>query len=264
MKLASDSPRLLGITVAFVMAASGATALPIGWSAVGDAGTFTPNGVVSSLPEISTYYYVSTANGIDGVGALAGAGGDGIPTNGSTLISPVFSAAVGSSLGFKFNYVTSDDAIFADYAWAQVINVDDPSGSLLLFTARSTLGGDTVPGFSMPALAEGLTLDPPATPIIPGGPLWDQLGEDSGECWFTGCGYTGWINGTYEFTQAGNFRLQFGVTNWNDSFFHSGMAIAGTTIDGVPIAVIPLPAAGWLLLGGLGALAVVRRRRSAA
>lgn len=38
----------------------------------------------------------------------------------------------------------------------------------------------------------------------------------------------------------------------------------GSVTPGQPMAPIPLPAAGWLLVGGLGALAAVRRRKQAA
>jgi hypothetical protein len=260
MKLARRTPRLLGLAAAFVVAASAASAVPIGWSADGNADTFTPNGVVTSIPGISTYYYVSTAGGPTGVGQLPGIGG----TNGSTLTSPVFAVNAGSKLEFNFNYVTSDGAGYADYAWAQVIDALDPTETILLFTARTTPGGDTVPGFDLPDLGEGVSLEPESTPIIDGGPMWAQLGENSGSCFSTGCGYTDWIKATYEFAEAGQFRLQFGVSNWDDEIYHSGMAMAGTTIDGVPIDPIPLPAAGWLLLGGLGALMAVRRRQKAA
>ena len=260
MKPSRKTPKLLGLAAAFMMVASTASALPIGWSAEGNADLFTPNGVVTSLPGVSTYYYVSTAGGPTGVGQLPGIGG----TNGSTLTSPIFAANMGSQLEFNFNYVTSDGAGFADYAWAQVVNAADPTETILLFTARTTPGGDTVPGFGLPPIDPGVTLEPPSTPIIPGGPLWAQLGGSSGSCYSTGCGYTGWVKATYEFAQAGNFQLQFGVSNFLDQIYHSGMAISGTTIDGVPIDPIPLPAAGWLLLGGMGALIAVRRRKKTA
>lgn len=261
--------RTLAATGAFVLTASAAAALPLGWTAVGNADYFTPNGVITALPGITGYTYVSTDQGIDGVGSLPGVGGVGNATNGSTLTTSAFSASAGSSLEFNFNFVTSDGAGYADYAWARILNVDT-SDSILLFTARTTPAGDTVPGFSMPALADGVSLTPSSTPIIGGGPVWDQLGGSSGACYDAGCGYTGWIKATYEFAMAGNFQLQFGVTNWNDQIFDSGMAIAGTTIDGAPIdpsdpvAPIPLPAASWLLLGGLGALTAVRRRKRVA
>lgn len=258
--------RVSALAFLFGSAASMAAATTV----VGNGGTFTPNGVVTALPGISTYYYVSTAGGISGVGALPGVGGSGDPSNGSTLTLPAFSVSPGAILAFNFNYVTSDGAGFADYAWAQLIAPDDPSFALLLFTARTTPDGNTVPGFGMPALGEGVVLDPAETPIIPGAPSWAQLGGDSGSCFggpSGGCGYTGWIEASYEFAEAGTFALQFGVTNWNDTMFQSGMAVAGTTIDGVPVdpvAPIPLPAAGWMLLGGLGAMAALRRRRKPA
>ena len=227
-----------------------------GWTCTGTCGTLGADGVVTASPFGGNYGYVTTNDGISGVGALPGVGGD--PTNGTVITSPLFSADVGSELSFFFNYVTSDGAGFADYAWARVLDsVGDEA--LILFTARTIEDGDTVPGFGLPGLGAGVTLLPASTPIIPGGPAWSPLGIWSGECFAAGCGYTGWIQALYTFTAAGNFRLQFGVTNWLDQGWDSGMAFDGTTIDGDPIGV-PEPAPLALLGLSLIALRLLRSR----
>lgn len=160
--------------------------------------------------------------------------------------------------------MTSDGAQYTEYAWAGLNNVStDTTG--ILFTARTTTSGDTVPGFGLPGLAAGVTLTPPSTPIIPGGPDWSPLGGSSGACFDAGCGYTGWIQMTYTIPTggAGQYRLVFGVTNALDEGFDSGMAIAGTTINDVPINPVPVPMSLALFGVGLAGLGVAARRRRA-
>ena len=74
--------------------------------------------------------------------------------------------------------------------------------------------------------------------IIPGGPLWSPLGGSSGACYSTGCGYTGWVTSNYALGETGNFKLEFGVVNWADTAYDTGMAFDGITIAGVPITPI--------------------------
>lgn len=210
-----------------VASASGASAQ----SCVGNCGTAEPNGVVTAPPNATTttsYQFVSTANGVNGGGALPGIGG----TTGSTFTSPVFAAAAGDLLKFDFNYVTSDGSGFADYAWAQ-LKTDTGALVTTLFTARTQPSGTIVPGFGLPGVSA--TLTPPAVPIIPGAPVWDQLGSSSNTCFAAGCGYTGWINSLYQVLAAGNYVLVFGVTNWQDSAFQTGLAFSGLAINDTPI-----------------------------
>ena len=209
--------------------------VPVGEApAIEGAGRAEPNGVVTEAPvPVRDYFYVSTAGGVDGVGALPGVGGQGNPTNGSTLSSAPFEANSGDSVVFYFDYVTSDGSGFADYAWARLVSDDDGSEASLLFTARTTPGGDTVPGFSMPT--PNASLLPLSTPIISGAPVWDQLGGSSGTCYAVGCGHTGWVRSSAEISEDGRYRLEFGVTNWNDGAFQSGMAIAEATPDFTPV-----------------------------
>lgn len=232
-----------------------AQAIPIGWSCTGNCGTMGANGVVTTPPLGGQYEYV-TSNG--GVSLGANDLNIGSETNGSRLLTNVFSALAGDALEFDFNYVTSDGAIYVEYAWARLFD-DSNNPVALLFHARTnaTPGANTVPGAGLPPIAA--TMTPAATPIIPGGPVWAPLGGSSGDCFSTGCGYTGWIHSTYLIPAAGNYYLEFGVVNWLDTAYDSGMAISGTTIGGEPIVPEQAPEPAVVALLGLGLLAVARR-----
>jgi hypothetical protein len=247
------------VTVTILGAASQARAISLtGWTTVGNSGVSGADGVVPLSPFGDTQYgWVSTVNGVSGVG-LDGVGGTGSPTTGSVATSPTFNASAGNSLEFYFNYVTSDGAGFSDYGWAELLD-GAANRVALLFTARTTPGGNTVPGFGMPALTA--TLVPPNTPIQ-AGTTWSPLDENSGSCFNAGCGNTGWIKASYTIANAGSYSLRYGVVNWSDTEFQSGLAFDGATIAGKPIDQtndIPTPA---LLPGLIGIGASMWRKRN--
>ena len=235
---------------------------------IGSAGTLGANGVVSLPPTGDpTYGWVSTFLGAPGGGLpyiLPGINGGSGNNNGSTLRSDLFAANSGDNLQFYFNYVTSDGAGFADYAWARLLDASNNEVALL-FTARTKSVGSIVPGFGMPA--PSATLTPGSVPIIGGAPIWAPLGISSGTCFAAGCGYTGWVQADYFILSAGNYLLEFGVTNWSDTYYDSGLAFSGSTIQGAPIntsTTVPVPAAAWLFGSGLTVLLSAMRRRSKA
>jgi hypothetical protein len=192
----------------------------------GNCGTLGANGVVSSPPSgADSYTWVSTYLGQNGAGQIAGYGG----TNGSALVSDPFYAAAGSSVEFWFNYVTSDGAEYTDYGWAELRG----STTTTLFTARTEPTGSIVPGLGLPGVKAVLT--PASVPIVPGAPQWAPLGTSTGQCYDAGCGYTGWVKSTYTVPVSGTYRLAFGVTNWLDSFYDSGMAFQGLLVNGSTI-----------------------------
>jgi hypothetical protein len=244
--------------IAAVAGASSASAS----TCTGTCGTLGPDGVVTAPPGGGTYGYVSTVGGVSGAGQTPLGGG----TNGSEFVTDAFSAASGDVLQFQFNYVTSDGAEFADYAFAELRTSTDTHVAWL-FTARTTPVGDTSPGFGLEP--NDSTLTPATTPIIPGGPVWSPLGGSSGDCFDDGCGYTGWIESDYTVALDGLYVLRFGVTNNLDTIFDSGLAYAGANIGGVviPIGGVPEPASwGLMLLGffGLGSALRARRQRALA
>lgn len=252
---------LLGAVLVLAGAgASGAATLPSGWVSEGSGGGIGADGVVGTVPGSDSHYYVSTDGGVSGTGSLEGIGGPGEPLQGSLVTTDVFSAEAGDELSFLFNYVTSDGAGYADYAWSRLLS-ENGDEVALLFTARTTVGGSSVPGLGMPDPAATLT---PSDVAVQQGTTWSVLGFSSGFCYANGCGNTGWIESLFTIAEGGNYRLQFGVTDWNDNAFASGLAFSDYTVTGTTDPTpppVPLPAAAWLLLGGLVALRLQARPR---
>lgn len=244
------------LLTAGMLLANSAQAISItNWTGVGSFGTSGADGVVTLSPfGDSQYGWVSTSGGSTPVNHL----NLGEETNGSTLTSPLFFATAGDVLQFYFNFVTSDGSAFADYGWAKLLD-NSGADAAVLFTARTTTGGDTVPGFGMPD--PNATLTPASTPIIGGGPTWSPLGADSGECFDVGCGYTNWIQASYPFPSSGEFALQIGVVNWDDQAFDTGMAFDGATIAGEPIGGAPVPEPGTMVLMATGLVGLTRISR---
>lgn len=224
---------------------------------VGTCGTLGADGVVTTSPQGGAYSYVSTANGVTLGSADLGLGGE---TNGSTY-SFSFAGNSGDALEFYFNFITSDGAGFADYAFVQLFG---PSSNITLFTARTTPSGNTVPGFGMPAISPGVTINPASVTIIPGGPAWSPLGGSSGACYSTGCGYTGWIEADYLLSETGIYTLLFGTVNWSDSAYDTGLAFDGVTVGGQLVDPNPIPEPATLALLGLGLIgfSATRRRKA--
>ena len=259
-----QTTRILAVSLGAALAMSvsaQAAVLPGVGNFEGTAGVLGADGVVTLPPIEDATAYVYVTSDASYTGAGLGLGGD---RSGSELTTFDFLVEAGDILEYYFNYVTSDGAGFSDYAYAQ-LNNEDMGTSELIFTARTTPSSDTVPGFGLPGIALGVTLDPATTAIIPGGPDWSPLGASSGSCFAAGCGYTGWILSTYTIAEAGTYSFTFGVVNWSDNAFDSGLAIAGLTIDGEVIIdpdvpAIPLPASVLLLPTALLALRSLRKK----
>lgn len=240
------------LTAAAGSAIAGPT--PSGWNCAGTCGASAADGVVSLSPtQNAQYEYISTAGGAAGAGQIASVGG----TNGSQLDTPVFTASAGDNLQLYFNFVTSDGAAYSDYAWAALYQVGATNPVAYLFTARTAPSGTIAPGLGLPA--DAATLTPGAVNIIPGAPAWSPLGGSSNTCYDAGCGYTGWIQSDYAIVSAGQYFLSFGVSNWSDTAYDTGLAIDGVSVNGVVIPTVPEP--GSLMLAGLGLLAVALRRK---
>jgi hypothetical protein len=231
---------------------------------VGNCGTATAADGVVTLPpgSVTSYQWISTNGGAAGGGELAGIGG----TDGSSLTSSVFTATAGQQLNFDFDFITSDGAGYADYAFAQLRTV---SGAVVatLFTGRTEPSGNTSPGAGLPADSSILT---PATSAIHGGaPQWSHLGGSSGRCYDQGCGYTGWINAKYSIVSAGSYEIVFGVTNVYDTYYDTGLAFSSVTVGGESVVTgatgvpgVPETSTWAMMLAGFAGLGFVGHRRN--
>ena len=246
--------KLLAVAGFWLGWVASAQALDIGpWTCTGTCGTLGADGVVPLSPVAggASYGWISTngstETGLAPPSITAVTGADA--TNGSTIVSPSFTASSGQVLSFYFDYVTSDgSSSYGDFAWVRLLNASTGAEVAILFTARTSPTGDTVPGYSMPPLPTGATLIPASTPVFPGGPSWTPLGANSGQCFSDGCGYTGWVQANYVIPAAGTYKLEFGVVNWDDMSYNSGLAFDGAMIGGTSIGLnqtgAPIPTLG--------------------
>ncbi len=239
--------------------------IPSGFTCTGSCGVSGSDGIVPLAPLGGTQFgWISSVGGIT-IDPL------GIPgtTNGSTLASSVFTATAGQVLSFRFNYITSDGGTYNDYAYVRLLGLGGPQ---ILFTARTEPGGNTVPGQGLPGLAPGVTLMPSATVVVAGPPVFGPLGASSDTCWDLGCGYTGWIRAAYTLAVAGDFRIDFGVVNFDDELYDSALAFdfmlgQGDTPEtpedngGDEGNTAPEPATLTLLLSGLVLVGARKRLR---
>ena len=257
--------------------AAGATTLafavtPAKAQCVGACGTGAANGDVANSPGyglsgggLGSYSFVTTANGLTGVGSypgvvdVNGGGGSVNTTNGSTDTINIGALGAGQGKTFYFNFVTSDgnnpanisngSGGFPDYGWATLTNTTTGQ-SYLIFSALTNANNPAAPGAGFPPIDPSSSFASTNIQIgtgAGGGPVWSQLGASSGSCYDVGCGYTGWITDNFLAPTTGNYVLNFGVTNANDTAYDSGLAVA----SGTAVAPGPVPGAG---LGGLVAL----------
>lgn len=247
--------RLIAITT-FLGASQGWAIESTGWtcSNTSGCGNSTTDGVVTNAPVTGTTGYAWVTTQSDGASPASfdlAKLPSGVPTesvtNGATFTSQPFAvAAANSTISFQFNYVTSDGGTFSDFAWSRLL---DSSGNevALLFTARTDAVQSVVPGKEMPP--SQATLTPPSVPIIAGAPNWTPLGTNlsgTGQCYSTGCGYSGWVEATYIIPNPGAYRLEIGVVNWADSSYQSGLAVDGLLVAGLPPSTLALNNPGTL------------------
>lgn len=263
----------LGLSADLSYTASAATC-------VGNCGqTAIVDGIVSLPPDGSGFYrWISTYNGIGGAGQLSRTDfsvDNSGATNGTVYTTSPFTAGVDTILNYNFNYVTSDGQaqagqfIYKDYAWAQLQDATSHQVIATLLTARTEPAPvSVIPGADLGPVNAVLT--PGSVPIIAGAPDWSPLGPSyNNTCWGDGCGYTGWVNSQYTIGQAGTYVLVFGVTNWGDTLWDSGLAFSRLTVGGQPlpgereddpITGIPEPTTWAMMIIGFLSLAIMAYR----
>lgn len=267
---------LLGATLTLGVLAAAGTASAAA-TCVGACGVAAANGDVAAPPGGGNYSWISTAGGVNGAGQIPAVGG----TDGSALTSAAFTANAGQTLGYDFNFVTSDGQngrgafVYEDYAWVELIDANSSAVVATLFTARTEPTGSIVPGAGLPGVDPGVTLTPGAVPIsagsgASGAPNWAPLQAYSGQCWGGGCGLTGWVHSDFVVQTSGAYKVVFGVSNWGDTVYDTGLAISGLNIGGTVIdddpgagSPAPEPAAWAFMLVGFGLAGLTLRQELA-
>lgn len=242
---------------------------PADTTCLGSCGISAADGDITLSPLAKPMFgWVSTFGSSElGVSPLAlGGNKTGAETNGSRVRTGAFAALAGDQLNIYLNYVSTDGKGYDDYAWARLIDAGSASTVAWLFTARSTNSGtrNIVPG----DVVDKSDFDPDTALV--GYDAWDftsktavdpvnwaPLGDSNGLCWednAKGCGFTGWMHARHTLAASGSYRLEFGVVNWGDQAYDSGLAFDYAGLRALPLAA-PVPEPSGLLLMALGLLA---------
>jgi len=236
---------------------------------------YTSPGYSNGASEYISTYTQNTGNSHGDTGALpSSATSIPDPTNGSSVQTSVLSLSQGQSISFNFDYLTTDtgysNTYFPDYSWAALYQEVGSTASLVgyLFTAESWTGGARVDAGVVNSTIG--TVNQPTASVVTNNPTFSQLGPESGQCWSlgggtAGCGYTGWSSVSYSVASTGNYFVTFGVTNVGDQLYDSALAIAnlvvsGTQSGGQSGGTVPEPWTLALVLSGLMAATMVRKR----
>lgn len=244
---------VLGFAAMFVATPSEAQ------SCLGYCGAASSNGVVTVPPAGDEQYsFISTFGSEFGAGQIDDVGAGGDFATGSEFTTSLFTANTGDKLNFFFNYVTSDAfGDFTDYSFAELLSGGEHAA--WLFTARTLPEGSVSPGFDLPS--NEATLSPSYNNIIPGGPEWDQIGGWSQACAGEGCGYTDWIGAEYDFVSAGHYSIRFGITNYGDAQYDSGLAFTDFGLTSGDVNAVPEPSSWAMMLIGFGVVGCITRSR---
>jgi hypothetical protein len=152
---------------------------------------------------------------------------------------------------------------FSDFANAALVPVGGGT-SLNLFTARTGITNQVVPGFGEGPLPSGLVLSPGTSTLK--GDTWfldaltggtsssDPNATQYGPTRFGGGpgGSSDWVNANFTFdsTDAGTYQMYMTVSNVGDTIYSSAFFFAGQSISGTPVVTTPEPGTFLLLLLG--------------
>ncbi len=236
---------------------------------------------------VTTGFNISTIPGIPVIPADPTNNNTGT-TNGSAMVSPVFTANPGQVLRFDFAFITNDGTMtFSDWAAVFLQPVDasgNPTGaSLNLFTARTSDNSQVVPGFGFSGFPSGLVLSPSTASLqgdtfclngLTGGtdctdPNATQFGPhrfpyDSNPDPTLIGGSTPWVDATFNFdtVTAGTYELVMAVGNVGDEVYSTGLLFGGQSITGgSPAEDVPEPQAIALVGFAIIAFGLTAHRR---